>query len=355
MVCLDKLTGNPRYLKACPNLARGRKPFFLPPLFPRRPPDLRMNLTPVLQQNHLREKQLQFIRAHQTAFDVEPVFPLPLFEDWVVSVEGDCKIEASGKVEFDRLIASRFLLFFDKTAQPSHNLAQALDFFGQVERRVDVNIDYSPLQQFIEIPHCLNTATPISCGIDLRTNLPESSLKTHFRLDRLDGSVSSILNLIEFALSFCSLDNHSLDILNTFNKYIPKPKLIPQVGFDFYLDGSTEIELYLEITEDYFKQPQKQPQVQKALQQRFSTKVLAPLEKSHVFYIGLSQANANPVLYYNLKNKQDFSTYFSTNSTAGRVVSFYQQQTTLPHMWVAATEQEFEKNKIESIRLYYYI
>ena len=63
----------------------------------------------------------------------------------------------------------------------------------------------------------------------------------------------------------------------------------------------------------------------------------------------------SPVLYYELKNKQDFSVYFRTNSAAERVVNFYQRQTTMPHMWVASTKQELEKNRVESIKLYYYL
>ncbi|MDE5085880.1 MAG: DUF5838 family protein [Trichodesmium sp. St16_bin2-tuft] len=62
----------------------------------------------------------------------------------------------------------------------------------------------------------------------------------------------------------------------------------------------------------------------------------------------------SPVLYYELKNKQDFSVYFRTNSTAEPVVNFYQRQMTIPHMWVASTKQELEKNRVESIKLYYY-
>lgn len=318
-----------------------------------------MTLTSVLQQNHLREKRLQFIRAHQEIFDVEPVFPLRLFENFVVNTEGDCGIEASCKIEADRLIASRSLLFFDrsdlndrsdKTLTPSNRLTKALEFFRQVESRVGVNVNYNLLHQFVEMPKCLSTATPISCGVDLRTTLSESSLKTHFRLDFLDQPVASILDLIDFALLQSSLDNSSMELLNTFDKYIPRHKLIPQVGFDFFLNGFTEIELYLEITEKYFKHPQ----VWRALQDRFSEKILSPLERSDIFHIGLSKANTNPVLYYRLKNKNDFSEYFSPNTTAERVVSFYRQQATLPHMWVAGSEQDLEKHKLDNVRLYYY-
>ncbi len=65
-----------------------------------------------IQKNSLKEQTLQFIRNHQQAFDVEPVYPLRLFEDFVMEVEGDCSIEASCKIELDKLIASRFMLLF---------------------------------------------------------------------------------------------------------------------------------------------------------------------------------------------------------------------------------------------------
>jgi LynF/TruF/PatF family peptide O-prenyltransferase len=311
-----------------------------------------MSSTSVFQENYLREKNLQFIRAHQIAFDVEPIFPLPLFEEFVANAEGDCGIEASCKIEVDRLIASRFLLFFDrsdKAVSPANKLAKVLDFFHQVGNRVGANIDYNLLDQFIDRPNCLNTVMQISCGVDLRSTLSESSLKTHFRLDFLDQPANSILDLIDFALSLSCLDDSSMDLLNTFNPYIPRHKLIPQVGFDFFLNGSTEVELYLEITEEYFNHPQ----VWQALQYRFSEKILSPLEVSDFFHIGLSKVNSNPVLYYRLKNKRNLTRYFSTNVTADRVVSFYQQQTTRPDMWIAASEENLGKQKLDSVKLYY--
>ena len=59
----------------------------------------------VTQKDRFQEQKLQFIRNHQQAFDVEPIYPLPLFEDFVMNVEGDCSIEASCKIELDKLIA----------------------------------------------------------------------------------------------------------------------------------------------------------------------------------------------------------------------------------------------------------
>ncbi|NCR18863.1 MAG: hypothetical protein GPJ22_17085 [Microcystis aeruginosa LL13-03] len=70
-----------------------------------------------IQKNSLKEQRIQFIRNHQQAFDVEPIYPLRLFEDFVMEVEGDCNIEASCKIELDKLIASRFMLFFKDQSQ----------------------------------------------------------------------------------------------------------------------------------------------------------------------------------------------------------------------------------------------
>lgn len=312
-----------------------------------------MSLTSTLQQNHQREKRLQFIRAHQAAFDVEPRFPLPLFEDFVLNTVGNCKLEASCKIELERLIASRFVLFFDNlddAIQSPHKLGQVLNFLDRVESRVGININRDLLEQFIKVPEFLSMAAPTSCGVDLRMTLPDSSIKTHVRLDYYEQPSTSTVKLIDFALSQSALDHFSLEFIRTFSRFIPKHKLIPQIGFDFYFNGSTEIELYLEIREEYFKRPQ----VWQVLQQRFSRKLLSPLEKSSRFGIGLSNANASPVLYYLLKNKHDFSNYFLVESTAERVNSFYRQQESEITMWFAASEQELEKTKIENIRLYYY-
>jgi LynF/TruF/PatF family peptide O-prenyltransferase len=103
-----------------------------------------------IQKNSLKEQRIQFIRNHQQAFDVEPSYPLRLFEDFVMEVEGNCDIEASCKIELDKLIASRFMLFFkDQSQEWQKCLAQSLAFFQQVENRVGVQLDYSLLQKFL--------------------------------------------------------------------------------------------------------------------------------------------------------------------------------------------------------------
>ena len=125
---------------------------------------------------------------------------------------------------------------------------------------------------------------------------------------------------------------------------------IPQIGFDFYLDGRSEIELYAELIEERFQQPE----MQTLLQQMFPPFALAPLKGSDIFHIGLSKANTSPVLYYQLKDKQDLPNYFAINDKAQQVHAFYQHQDVLRHMWVGVAQSELEKSRIDQIRLYYF-
>jgi len=288
----------------------------------------------VIQKDRIKEQKLQFIRNHQQAFDVEPIYPLPLFEDFVMSVEGDCSIEASCKIELDKLIASRFVLFFkDKAQQWQKYLHQSLTFFSQVETQVGVQIDYSLLQQFLGYNFNFSKVTVLSTGIDLRNNLSESSLKMHIRIEDYPEKLETA-----FALSDNTANSHYLG------------DFVSLIGFDFYFNGNSEIEIYAEVQEkDFFR-----PEINNLVWQHFPKTALEPLKASNLFFTGLSKANNNPVLYYHLKNKQDLVNYFKLNDTAQRVHSFYQHQDILPYMWVGTAQKELEKTRIENIRLYYY-
>jgi LynF/TruF/PatF family peptide O-prenyltransferase len=288
----------------------------------------------VIQKDRIKEQKLQFIRNHQQAFDVEPIYPLPLFEDFVMSVEGDCNIEASCKIESDKLIASRFLLFFkDKSQQWQKYLHQSLAFFSQVETQVGVQIDYSLLHKFLGYNFDFSKITVLSAGIDLRNNFSESSLKMHIRIKDYPEKLETA-----FALSDNTANSHYLG------------NFVSLIGFDYYFNGTSEIEIYAEVQEaDFFK-----PEINNLVWQHFSKTALEPLKVSDLFFTGLSKANDNPVIYYHLKNRQDLANYFKLNDTAQRVHSFYQHQDIFPNMWVGTAQKELEKTRIENIRLYYY-
>jgi LynF/TruF/PatF family peptide O-prenyltransferase len=296
-----------------------------------------VTFTSILQHNDLREQRLQFIRAHQQAFDVDPIFPLQLFEEFVARVKGDCMIEASCKVEIDKLIASRFLLFFQDQNQPwPSKLAQALDFFHQVEHQVGVQVNDELLQRFLGKNFDFSKMTLLSTGVDLRPNLAESSLKMHISIRDYPEKVATALALDG---SFEDSELYTI-LLNTASL----------IGFDYYLDGQSDIEIYASLGE----QELKNPNVRTFLQKNFSQAALHPLEASSVFYTGLSKGNSSPVLYYALKDKKDLQHYFRLNDTAQRVQGFYQDRETVSSIWVGVAEQELQKSRIENIRLYYH-
>ena len=296
----------------------------------------------VIPKDRIKEQKLQFIRNHQQAFDVEPIYPLPLFEDFVMSVEGDCTIEASCKVELDKLIASRFLFFFKDKAQdwPSY-LSQGLSFFKQVETQVGVQLDYSLLQGFLGTDFDFSRVRTFTTGIDLRReSLAESSVKIHFRVE----------DYIEKVQTAIILSGGEFGFLEDFPKKF-LAQYIPQIGFDFYFDGRCEIELYFEVMECNFGDPN----VRQYLWSKMPSIALLPLKDTAVFHLGLSKANTNPVFYYQLKKyKGNLLNYFRLNDAAMRVDSFYRNQDTEYGGWVGVALEELEKTRIENIRLYYH-
>ena len=294
-------------------------------------------VTSAIQTTSLSDQRLRFIKAHRQAFEVEPsLYPLEIFEDFIAKLDDNSvsSLEASCKIEADKLLAARFLAFINPPFESS--LAQALKFYRQVENRVGVRLNYDLLEQFIGKSFDFSKLRRFTVGVDLRQNLADSSLKMHIVLDNYPEKVATALALE---------GNHYSDEL----RWIAL-QTVHLVGFDFYLNGRSEIELYSELTEEQFQQPQSRA----LLEQSFPPAVLEPLQVSDLFYIGLSKANANPVLYYHLKNKKDLLNNFAINDMARKVHDFYQHQEVLAEMWVGVAQQELVNNRIENIRLYYY-
>jgi LynF/TruF/PatF family peptide O-prenyltransferase len=291
----------------------------------------------IIQTRLLSDQRLYFIKAHLQAFEVDPsVYPLKIFEDFIAKLDDDCvfSIEASCKIEADKLLAGRFLVFLRPPFESS--LAQTLKFYNQVESLVGVQINLDLFQKFLGKSFDFSKVFRSTLGIDLRENLADSSLKMHIMLNDYPEKIETALALD----GNCDLDKFP---------WIDMQK-VNLVGFDFYLDGRTKIEVYAALAEEQFRQSQ----IRALLEQSFSPAVVKPLEVSTMFYVGLSKANENPVLYYSLKDKKDLLNYFAINDTAHKVNAFYQGQEVIPEMWVGVAQQELVNSRIENIRLYYY-
>lgn len=293
-------------------------------------------MTSIIQVSPLREQRLRFIKAHQMAFETNHLYPLGIFEDFILQLDDAVvpTLEASCKIEADRLWAARFLAFIKAPFETS--LALALQFYHQVEAQPDIKLNDDLLQRFLGNSFDFSKVTRFTLGLDLRDNLADSSLKMHFILVDYPEKIATALEL--------DGRNHS----DAF-RWIAM-ETVHLIGFDFYFDGRCEIELYAALSENQFQQPA----IRSLLEQSFSTAVLNPLQCSDQFYTGISKANIDPVLYYHLKNRKDLLSYFSINETAQQVHAFYQHQEVLSEMWVGVTQSELEKSRIDQIRLYYY-
>lgn len=282
----------------------------------------------------VRNERIKFIRAHQAAFGVERSHSLNLFETFAASIDISCCIEVSCKIEVEKLIASRFLIFYE--GEDRHwplCLDQSMKFFAKVEEQEGVLLNYSLFQEFLGDNFDFTKMGVLSTGVDLREEKAASSLKMHIRLKNYPEKLETA-----FSLDKKLTENlHLKDFIST-------------IGFDFYFDGRSEIEFYLEVAEKDFNSPETLRQVW----ENSSHSVLLPLRGSEKFATGLSRANKTPIVYYYLKNRRDLYNYFRLNKTAQKVHSFYENAKILNQMWVGTSQEELEKECLENVKLYYH-
>jgi len=298
-----------------------------------------MTITPVFPHNYLQEQRLRFIQAHRDAFDVTSDFPLPLLEKLVIEIEGSCIIEPSCKIERDKLHAGRFLIFSDRENTWHKTLPQALNFLDSIESRVGVKINRDSLLKFLAAHINSGKIMGISTGLDLRSELGKSSVKIHFMLYEnseelvstaiaLDGGHYPI-ELVQVLLKDCRI-----------------------IGFDFFLNGHSEVELYGYSSE-------KQGSIHRGeylryyIKKNFSQKVISLLDIADHFMAGFSKANVEPVLYYCFDNIKDIPKYFCFNGLGNRVYDFGRSQDSIIMTLIGVTEGSLNVERLDDFRLYY--
>jgi LynF/TruF/PatF family peptide O-prenyltransferase len=101
-----------------------------------------------IQNNRFKDRRIQYIRTHQEAFDVEPAFPIPLFEEFIPQIEGSVCVTPSCKVEGSRLLAGRYEVCpFQKKSWPNL-LTHTFKFLDKIESRLGVRINRNSFEQF---------------------------------------------------------------------------------------------------------------------------------------------------------------------------------------------------------------
>lgn len=281
-------------------------------------------------------KKLYYIGIHKRVFEVENLYPLDVFENFVEHIERiseKCVLESSCKIDGDKLYAARFNIGFN--LQNLEQLNAVYNLFRQVEARTDVRVNFSLIQQFFGNDFDFRKIIEFMVGVDLRQELAESKLKLWLTIKDYPEKLKKAIEL-----------NGGLD--ETIQALIVNNSL--HLGFDLSLKDTSEIELYPYIRKQEFQQINIQQRLAKVL----SPQALQPLPACSRICVGLSKANTEKVVYYYLENLNDFLNYFTANDTARRVHAYYREQP-VKEMSVASPENELGAGTIQKMNLYYLI
>ncbi|MCC3474665.1 MAG: LynF/TruF/PatF family peptide O-prenyltransferase [Microcoleus sp. PH2017_15_JOR_U_A] len=295
-----------------------------------------------IQNNRFKDRRLQFIRTHQEAFDVEPTFPIPLFEELILEIEGSLFVTSSCKVEGSRLLAGRYEVCLSHIKSWSQSLTDTFKFLDKVENRLGVRINRDSFEQFSAayIGSCKIHDSTI--GIHLGSTLEDSSVMVYMHFDPEEDPE-------ELARTAIALDGgHYSDELT---QVLIRDMV--SIGFELFFDGRSHLELSpvsparpgeLGIRGKYLT-----PYIQKY----FSQKVNSIFRESYVTKICFSKAYATPVLCFYFKNTKDIPKYFRFNSLGDRIYSFCQSQSCMVYTVVVVTEAELENSRLENFDFYY--
>lgn len=275
-------------------------------------------------------KNIDYIRAHNHVFDVEYFYPLDLFESFA-ETNSAWGLECSAKIQKDKLHPARFNLFYNNPT-PRHYHA-VLDFFHQVESRIEVKLDYHLIQQFLGNNFDFSKTGQILVGVDLRREISESRLKFWFIIDKYPEKLETAISL--------SGNSETLQLLLVNN---PNQTTI---GFDLYLDGRSFIEVYPTITPEDLQNLD----VRARLTQVLSPSVWHLFDGCWALMVGISEANADKVLYYRTRNPNNLIASLR-NDTANRVHAYYQTQP-FQGTIIGLQEREIVAGSIQNINLYY--
>ncbi|MEG4631570.1 LynF/TruF/PatF family peptide O-prenyltransferase [Microcoleus sp. AR_TQ3_B6] len=301
-----------------------------------------MSLTSILQNNHLKDRRLQFVRTHQEVFDVEPMFPLRLFEETILEIEGSCGIESSCKVEGSRLLAGRFEVCNDFGKTWPQSLTHAFKFLDKIENRLGVRIHREPFEQFAAAHISSRKIMNNTIGIHLGSKLEDSSVMLYIHLDEKEDPE-------ELARTAIALDGgHYSDELT---QVLIRDTMV--IGFELFFDGRSHVELCPIAPAQPGAIGNRGKYLTSYMQKYCSQKVNYIFRGAYFLMASFSKAYATPVLWCYFQNVKDIPKYFIFNSLGDRVYNFCQSQSCITLAAVAVTEQELENSRLENFCFYY--
>jgi LynF/TruF/PatF family peptide O-prenyltransferase len=283
----------------------------------------------MLQNNRLKDRRLQFVRTHQEAFDVEPTFPLRLFEEAIQEIEGSCCVESSCKVEGSRLLAGRYEVCNDQGSTWPQSLNHAFKFLDKVESRLGVSINRHSFEKFAAAHSGSRKILNNTIGIHLGSKLQDSSVMLYIHIEP-DKDPE------ELARTAIALDGgHYSDELT---QVLIRDTIV--IGFELFLDGRSHMELCPGAPAQPGALGSRGKYLTPYIQKYFSHKVNSIFRESYILMPCFSKAYAMPVLLFLFKNVKD-------------IHGFCQSQDCIADAAVSVTEVELEKTRLENFCFYY--
>ncbi|NEO31391.1 MAG: LynF/TruF/PatF family peptide O-prenyltransferase [Symploca sp. SIO3C6] len=276
------------------------------------------------------DKNLRYLGEHKRIFGVENLYPLELFENFVQARQ-DCLIDCACKIDQDKLHAARFSLAFVNQQDAKEQIRAALNFFGKVERRIEVKLNYQLLQEFLGIGFDFTKVIKILVGVDARREITDSRLKLFIWIDDYPEKLETAIALAG--------DSQDLRLLLVNNQLL--------VGFDFWLDGRNAIELYPTISAEEWQRVD----VRQRLTTVFSPPALRLLDDCYKLQIGFSQANESKILYFHALEPSNFVDNLG-NDLASRIDAYYRHQP-VKALVVSIPESELLAGSIQKLNMYY--
>lgn len=301
-----------------------------------------MTMTSAFHYHSLRDQRLQFIRSHLDAFDVEPSFPLPLFEEAILAIEGSCGVEPACNVAGNRLLAADFQVANYGQTWP-RSLADASKFLDQVERRIDIKINRNLLDQFSALYIGSRKIENNTIGIELHPQLQDSFIKIYMHIH--PGENNGDLVMTAMALDGTQYSPELTEVLM---------RDVVVIGFNLFLDGRTNIEIWA-------GSPGGKHQIQgnfgryltAYIQKNFSHKVISLFNISDLFVASFSRKTIDPLLYFQFFNIKEIPQHFRFNSLGDKIYNFCQSQDCITYAAVSAKERDLESSQLENYSFIY--
>ena len=292
--------------------------------------------------NHLKHRRLRFLRAHQQAFDVELNFPLPIFEQAVLEIEGSCFVEPSCKVEGGRLLAGRYEVAEDLGKAWPECLTYTFKFLDKIDSRLGVNINRQPFEQFAAAHVGSGKIMNNTIGIHLDSKFEDSSIMLYVHIEPESDPE-------ELARTAIALDGGYYS--DELTQVLIKDTLV--IGFELFFDGRSRVDICPSASAQPEGLGSKGKYLTPYIQKNFSQKVNSVFRGSDVLTVSFSKAYPQPIFWFLFRNTKDISKYFLFNSLGNKIYDFCQSQSCIVDATVAVTEQDLAKTRLENFCFYY--